>query len=256
MLSLGEEDNPTIVWSNKYISKKLQEAEDLKLIDVDDIYLSLRNKKLGSLRITGKGDNIHGRATIFCQLTLNPKEETERTQIKKPSEEVVENYQTQIIPRENLLNYREYSNLTSFPVGSVHNVEGWGYITHYGTERLVVSLDGKIFQEEGDLEEKVVKLKYMCKIRIEKIRTSIKRHVKYAVCSIFEKGDWTACVEYGNVPILSKNKMDGETCVLNVRTVEVKGQKRKLLLTDRGDGPVIYKLKKSKLEENIKVGFI
>ena len=50
--------------------------------------------------------------------------------------------------------------------------------------------------------------------------------------------------------------MDGETCVLNVRTVEVKGQKRKLLLTDRGDGPVIYKLKKSKLEENIKVGFI
>jgi hypothetical protein len=50
--------------------------------------------------------------------------------------------------------------------------------------------------------------------------------------------------------------MDGETCVLDVRTVEIKGQKRKLLLTDRGDGAVVYKLKKSKLEEDIKIGFI
>ena len=69
--------------------------------------------------------------------------------------------------------------------------------------------------------------------------------MKYAVCSVFE-----------NVPIFPKHKMDGETCVLDVRTVEVKGQKRKLLLTDRGDGPVVYKLKKPKLEESIKVGFV
>ena len=33
-------------------------------------------------------------------------------------------------------------------------------------------------------------------------------------------------------------------------------KKRKLLLTDRGDGPVDYKLKKSKLKQNIKAGFI
>ena len=103
-----------------------------------------------------------------------------------------------------------------------------------------------------------MKLKHICKIKIEKIRTNIKRHVKYAVCSVFEKGDWTASVEYGNVHILPKNEMDGETCVLDIRTVEVKGQKRKLLLTQREDGDPqkIYKLKKSKLEENIKVGFI
>ena len=50
--------------------------------------------------------------------------------------------------------------------------------------------------------------------------------------------------------------MDGETCVLDVRTVEVRGQQRKLLLTDRGDAPVVYKLKKSKPEESIKVGFV
>jgi hypothetical protein len=30
ILSLGEEDNPSIVWSNKTISGKLQEAEDFK----------------------------------------------------------------------------------------------------------------------------------------------------------------------------------------------------------------------------------
>ena len=35
-----------------------------------------------------------------------------------------------------------------------------------------------------------------------------------------------------------------------------KKKKRKLLLTDRGDGPVDYKLKKSKLKQNIKAGFI
>ena len=43
MLSLGDEDNLTIVWSNTHISNKLQEAEDFKQLDEDDIYLSVRN---------------------------------------------------------------------------------------------------------------------------------------------------------------------------------------------------------------------
>ena len=81
---------------------------------------------------------------------------------------------TPLIPRENLPNYREYPNLISLGVGSVHIVDGWGYIIHYGAERLVVSVDGKIFQAGDDLEEKVGKLKYMCKIKIEKIRSNIK----------------------------------------------------------------------------------
>ena len=73
---------------------------------------------------------------------------------------------------------------------------------------------------------------------------------------MYEKGDWTAYLDYNKVPILSKTDFDGERCILDVRTVDAKGQKRKLLLTDRGDGQKVYKLKKSKLEENIKVGFI
>ena len=258
MLSLGVEDNPTIVWSNAYISNKLQEAEDLKLLDVNDIYLNLKYKKLGSLIITGKGYNMYGRATVFCQLALNAKEETETNRLVKESEKYVEYSVTPIIPRENLLSYREYPNLISLGVGSVHIVNGHGYINHYGTEKLVVSVDGHIFQAGYDLEEKVLILKNICKIKIEKIRTNVTTRKKYAVCSVFEKGDWTASVEYGNVPLLSRNEMDGKTCVLDVRTVEVKGQKRKLLLTQREDGDpqIIYKLKKSKLEENIQVGLI
>jgi hypothetical protein len=49
-------------------------------------------------------------------------------------------------------------------------------------------------------------------------------------------------------------KWIGETCVLDVRTI--RGQNRKLLLADRGDGPFVYKLEKSKLEDIINVGFI
>ena len=41
-----------------------------------------------------------------------------------------------LIPRENLPNYREYPNLISLGVGSVHIVDGWRYIIHYGAERL------------------------------------------------------------------------------------------------------------------------
>ena len=69
------------------------------------------------------------------------------------------------------------------------------------------------------------------------------------------KGRLDCIIRLQKVPILSKDDFDAETCILDVRTVDVKGQKRKLLLTDRGDGQKVYKLKKSKLEENIKVGF-
>ena len=70
------------------------------------------------------------------------------------------------------------------------------------------------------------------------------------------KGRLDCIIRLQKVPILSKDDFDAETCILDVRTVDVKGQKRKLLLTDRGDGQTVYKLKKSKLEEHIKVGFI
>ena len=58
-------------------------------------------------------------------------------------------------------------------------------------------------------------------------------------------------MDYEKTPILAKR--DGSTCVLDVKSVEVKGAKRKLLLTDNG---TVYKLKKSKLEDNVMPGFL
>ena len=40
------------------------------------------------------------------------------------------------------------------------------------------------------------------------------------------------------------SKQDGSTCIVDVRSIDIKGVKRKLLLTDKGD---VCKLKKSKL---------
>ena len=58
-------------------------------------------------------------------------------------------------------------------------------------------------------------------------------------------------VDYTETTMLSK--FDGTTSIVDVRAVDVKGTKRKLLLTNTGD---VYKLKKSKLEERLKPGHI
>ena len=157
-----------------------------------------------------------------------------------------------------MLPYKDYPNLTALDIGSVHNVDGWGYVKHYGTERLVISISGKIYQAGENLEENVIQLKHLCKIKIEKIRLNKKQRVKYAICSIYEKGDWTAFLDYGKMEFLPNEKIDGDTYILDVRTVDVKGKKRKLLLTKREEEEqaVVYRLKKPKLEEKIKVGMI
>ena len=51
----------------------------------------------------------------------------------------------------------------------------------------------------------------MCKIKIEKFRVNRSRNIKYAVCSVYEKGDWTAYLDYNKVQILSQDDFDGET---------------------------------------------
>ena len=70
---------------------------------------------------------------------------------------------------------------------------------------------------------------------IDKVWTSKKNNCKYAVCSIYEKGDWTAFLDYGKMEFLPNEKMDGDTYILDVRTVDFKGKKRKLLLTKRDE---------------------
>ena len=43
----------------------------------------------------------------------------------------------------------------------------------------------------------------------------------------------------------------GDTCILEIRTVNFKGKKRKLLLTKREEEPVVYR--KPKLEEKTRL---
>ena len=242
------------VWSNKTIFDKLEAAKDSNLVDVAENLLYLPEENLGTLIVTGKGNAFNGHKIVYCKLLLNGKEEEEEKQFPVQNVDIV----TPVIPREDLLPYKDYPNLTALDIGSVHNVDGWGYVKHYGTERLVISISGKIYQAGENLEENVNQLKHLCKIKIEKIRLNKKRRVKYAICSIYEKGDWTAFLDYGKMEFLPNEKMDGDTYILDVRTVDVKGKKRKLLLTKREEEEqaVVYRLKKPKLEEKIKVGMI
>ena len=55
--------------------------------------------------------------------------------------------------------------------------------------------------------------------------------------------------DYSKTPMLST--FDGSTSVIDVKSINVKGIKRKLLLTNTG---AVYKLKKSKLEERLRPG--
>ena len=88
-------------------------------------------------------------------------------------------------------------------------------------------------------------------IRIDKQRVTRSSRARVAVCTIYEPDDWTVHVDYAKTPIL--RHQDGSTCVVDVKTVDVKGTKRKLLLTNEG---TVYKLKKSKLEDTVQPGFL
>ena len=190
-----------------------------------------------------------GKVTVYTNFLLNPQNNAKQQSFPTPNIDPIPVKEIPVIPRENLLPYREYDNLTVFPVGSVQKIEAIGHITHYGASRMVLKIGDKIYQAGQDLEETEGRITAGCSIKIEKIRKNKTRHVRYAICSIYENGDWTALTDYSKTPILSK--FDGSTNVVDVRTVETKGVKRKLLLTNTGE---IYKLKKSKLEESLRSG--
>ena len=236
-----------IVWSNRRIANILDGSDNLINLDGDFVYLD--GKPLGVMEITGKGTNHYGKVTVYCTFVLNSIEKMEK--ILSTVSNCLVSKDITTLPRENLLPYRDYPNIITFPVGSLLQIEAIGYLSHYGTLRLVVQIEGNIYQAGKDLEEKNKQLTAYCSIKIEKIRVDRSRRVNYAICSIYESGDWTCMVDYLKIPML--RKFDGSTCVVDVRTLEVKGVKRKLLLTNNGD---VFKLKKSKLEETVEPGFI
>ena len=154
-------------------------------------------------------------------------------------------------PREELIPYRENPELCSLSVGVIKKIEAIAWIAWSGNEKLLIQVDGIMCQAGLDLENKVHDITGNSYVRIDKHRVNRNTRRKYAMCTIIQAGQWHKLVEYAKAPLLKTQ--DGSTCVLDVQTVEVEGQKRKLILTDQGE---VFKLKKSRLEETIKPGFI
>ena len=158
ILSISEHGDSYNVWSNKKIFNKLEEARDSNLVHVAENLLYLPRENLATLIVTGKGNAFNGHRQVYCKLLLNVKEEEQEKQFPVQNEDIV----TPVIPRENLLPYQDYLNITSLPIGSVHNVDRWGFGKYFGRvlgiQKIVKMLPSQ--------------LKNLCMIKIEKIRTS------------------------------------------------------------------------------------
>ena len=233
---IQDDDSNYTTWTNKYLTSILEKLEQGDLVSKSGGFLTLDGRELGVLQITGKGTNAYGNVSVYANFILtatNPQKISTPTvtAVPTPDKETIST-----IAREELLPYRDYENIAVLSVGSVHKVDAIGEIIHYGISRLVVKIGEKVYQAGQDLEEKKDQLLRECSIKIEKVRTNKTRHVKYAICTIYEKEDWTSMADYSKTPMLSR--FDGSTNVVDVRSVVVKGTKRKLLLTNTGE---IYK---------------
>merc|ERR1712208_116543 len=156
-LLIHEEENEHvfIVWSTIKITDKLEKAENSNTVDLADKFLYIQHDNLWMLEITGYGYTLNRNKMVYFKLPPKKKKKKKKKIVSVKENETV----TPLIPRENLNPYKDYLNLIALPIGSVHNVDGWGFIKHYGTDRLVVSVDGKIYQAGDNLEENVNQLK-------------------------------------------------------------------------------------------------
>ena len=254
-------DNPNlhdglyIVWSNYYISNilnGLKEADLEKLIDKESGYLTLYNRPLGKLTILGQDTNIYGKITVFCRFEVDLGDsECHISKLKTSVKQGIQDFTDEItrsvtscrnvmpvIPKESLRNYRDYKNLSDLPPKSLHMVTGISRIMHYGKDRLVVQIKDTIYQAGEDLDSKSDDLKTIDMwVRIEKIATNWITRARFAVCSVHDSCDWSTLVDYSQTEML--RKLDGSTCIVDIKTVQVKGAKRKVLLSNTGN---VFKL--------------
>ena len=95
-------------------------------------------------------------------------------------------------------------------------------------------------------------------VKIEKIRLNTKRHVKYAVCSIYEKGDWTVFLDYGKMEFLPNEKMDLVPISWMFELSISSGRKKSYFLQRevKERKLFVYRLKKLNIEEKIKIFLI
>ena len=88
-------------------------------------------------------------------------------------------------------------------------------------------------------------------LQYHRIQNKVIIYQKVSVCKVVQHGDWPGILDYEKVPLLPAEKKRSAVKVLDVKSVENKEHKRKLLLTEDG---TVYKVKRSKLEDNVKPG--
>ena len=257
-------------YSNKEIERHMREnltkEQKEKIRDPKRNYLTLFGKPLAVLNITGWGRTPQRNVIVYCNLTLAA--EMEKDSIKSLREQITREIQEEkskmasahltmpvesppVLTREEMVPYKHMRNLAELPLGSTHTVTAIGYIEHYGQQKLVVKLgDGILYQAGENLERQKEQLTEMCKIVISKTKLSQTRK-KFAVCKIVQHGDWAGVLDYDDVPLLPAKKKRSALKVLDVKPVEHRGQKRKLLLAEDG---TVYKVKRSRMENNVEAG--
>lgn len=171
-------------YSNNYIETylhcNLTDAEE-EIRDRKRKYLTLYEKPLAVLKITGWGRTPHRNVVVYSNITLA--KDMEQYAFKHLQEQVKKEIQdeeaklrqlvahtmtpTKVLPllsREEMVSYKQMQNLAEPPLGSTHIVVGIGHVEHYGQEKLFVKLDDStIYQARDNLEQQKEQLMYGCK---------------------------------------------------------------------------------------------
>ena len=262
LVDIGSNGTLRVCYSNKhiedYLLEHLCEQTKEKIRDPKRNYLTLYNEPLATLTITGWGRTKQNNVIVYCNIRLAV--EMTAHSIKSKQKELAEEIADHtvklqkvmaklrsgealpFIARENMVPYKHLPNLAELPLGAIHTVKGVGYSEHYGQQKLVVQLDtGETYQAGDNVERQKEQLRDGCKLVLIKTMLSPCRK-KYAICKIVQQGDWAGVLDYSKVPLLPVERKRGYCKVVDVKSVEHKGEKRKLVLTSRG---VVYKIKKS-----------
>ncbi len=271
IVDLDGSENFVLCYSNKYleetidalfpIEKRLQYRDDRG-------NLTLFKQPIAQLRITGWGWTPQRNVIVYCQIFLATEKQREErclptlqsrierdidsdiSKIEKP--ESAEKQPLPQICKEDIEAYKHLSNLIELPIGSAHEITAFGFQSHYGRDKLVVKLsDGRLYQAGEGLEGQHETFFVGTKIVVEKHRVCKTSRRKYAVCQIVQKDDWSGLVDYNEAELLPPRHKRQKVSVLDVKSVPQRGQERKLILVEGG---VVYKIKKSKLEETVKPG--
>lgn len=262
-----------VCYSNRYIEMYLHEnlsaTEKEKIRDPDRKYLTLYNRPLAVLTITGWGRTPQRNVIVYCNMTLTEGREkfslksiqrnlekeitVQKEQLETVQAEALNNSTPLLqLTREELIPYKHCKNLADLPLGSIYTVTAIGNSEHYGQQKLVLKLDdGSLYQAGPHVEENKEQLTQGCRLVIQKARVNISTRRKFAVCKIVQRGDWAGVIDYNKAPLLPAKR----SCVkvMAVQIVEMKGEKRKLVLVEDG---TVYKMKKSRLEDTVQAGQI